>query len=426
MKIIRSLFCALVLIALQSCVTMFSGTQQDISFTSEPSGAEIFVNSVPTDKKTPATLKLDRKVEASAINDKNQYKYTFKYPGYNDETITDNASLNELIILDYFFIYGLPIDFASGAVRRYDSDVHAVLKKKQESKVDTIVKKEIVYVPAESGKKEYVFQKNSDVDTNIPVVSKKHEYRYALIIGNEDYSSHQVDLSEEANVEFARNDASAFKEYALNVLGIPAENIIFLLDATTGQMNQAISKANLIIKNTRGKADFFVYYAGHGLPDEQTREAYIMPVDVSGKNANEGFALKNMYQKLTEYPSQKITVFIDACFSGGARNQGLLASRGVKVNPKENPLSGNLVVFSASSGEQSSLPFNEKEHGFFTYYLLKKLQETSGVISYFDLSDYLNEKVSLKSVLINNKEQNPKVNVSPESQDVWQSWKINE
>jgi hypothetical protein len=288
-------------------------------------------------------------------------------------------------------------------------------------KTDTI--KQIVYVNSNT-KTSYQFEKLSEVDKNIPQNNNVNPYRFALIIGNEDYRSHQTDLSSEINVDFARNDATAFKEYAINTLGVPEKNVIFLLDATTGQMNQGISKLNLIIKNTQGKSEVFIYYAGHGLPDEQTKESYIMPVDVSGKNANEGILLKTLYSKLTEFPSKRITVFIDACFSGGARNQGLLAARGVKVKPKEGLLSGNIVVFSASSGEQSSLPLKEKYHGIFTYYLLKKIQETKGDINYDELSQSINENVSLQSVLINDKEQTPQINVSNSIQNEWKNYNL--
>ena len=52
-----------------------------------------------------------------------------------------------------------------------------------------------------------------DVDINIPVNNKKNPHRYALIIGNEDYSSFQTDLSSEVNVDYAINDAKVFSEY---------------------------------------------------------------------------------------------------------------------------------------------------------------------------------------------------------------------
>jgi len=275
----------------------------------------------------------------------------------------------------------------------------------------------------ETGK--YTFKFKSDVDNDIPELEHKNQYRFALIIGNEDYASQQTDLTNEVNVDFARNDASAFKEYAIKSLNIPTENVTFILDATTGKMKQALDRISLLAKNSSGNAELFFFYAGHGLPDEINKEPYLIPVDVSGNNVTEGIKLMDAYKKLTEYPCKRVTVFLDACFSGGARKQGLIAARGVKVKPKEDILNGNIVVFTASSGEQSSLAYKDKEHGLFTYYLLKKIKESKGNFTYQELSDYLTEQIGLKSVLINNKEQNPQTNVSSEVQDKWQNWRFN-
>ena len=179
---------------------------------------------------------------------------------------------------------------------------------------------------------------------------------------------------------------------------------------------------NAIIKSTYGKAEVFVYYAGHSLPDERTREPYLMPVDVSGKNAADGIKIGEMYQKLTEYPSKRVTVFVDACFLGGARDQGLIAARSVRVRPKQDALSGNLVVFTASSGDQSSLPYNDQQHGFFTYYLLKLLKERGPKVSYGEIADYIKRNVEVESILVNEKEQSPQVIISPSVSNSWMEW----
>lgn len=257
----------------------------------------------------------------------------------------------------------------------------------------------------------YTYEKKSDVDlVEKNNVSKPN--RIALIIGNEDYKTYQTDLSTESNVDFAMNDAHAFKEYCTKLLGVSQDRIIFVVNATSAKMRQALAKTNLLIKTLEGEADVFVFYAGHGLPDEISKEPYLIPVDVSGKNPSDGIKLKDFYRKLTEFPSKKVTVFIDACFSGGARNQGLIAARGVKVKATEQQLIGNLVVFSASSGEQSSLPFKDKKHGMFTYFLLKKIKETGGNIGYKSLYDAVRKEVSINSLTINDKEQTPQMLMS--------------
>ncbi|MEE4198538.1 MAG: caspase family protein [Bacteroidales bacterium] len=301
--------------------------------------------------------------------------------------------------------------------KQEDSDKGQLYREQPEKQTETTSRE--TPLPAAKPKTETHPAPVIDVDQVKPVGIKPDPYRYALIIGNEDYSSYQLGLRSESNVDFAVRDAEIFRKYAIHVLGVPEENIIFLTDARAIEMHRAINKINMIANITKGKADIFFYYAGHGFPDEVTQEPYLIPVDVSGADLEFALKLNDVYTKLTEHPSLRVTVFLDACFSGGARNQGLVAARGVKIKPKENIFQGNMVVFSASSGDQSSLPYQEMKHGMFTYYLLKKLKDTGGKVTYKELSDYLKEQVAVKSILVNNKEQIPETNISVDIKDSW-------
>jgi len=55
-----------------------------------------------------------------------------------------------------------------------------------------------------------------------------------------------------------------------------------------------------------------------------------------------------------------------------------------KDKPKDNLLIGNIIVFTSSTGEQSLLPFRDKQHGMFTYCMLK-INKTKENISYDEL-----------------------------------------
>ena len=268
------------------------------------------------------------------------------------------------------------------------------------------------------------FSLTSHVDKNIPKNNKVNN-RFALVIGNEDYKSFQRTLTLEQNVDYAKNDAIIFKEYCLRTLGVKEENMHFLLNATAGQMSQEIDLISKILSKLGNKAELIVYYAGHGYPDEISKIPYLIPVDVSVKNLGNAVKLSQVYSKLSETNANKIYIFLDACFTGGGRNMGLLASRGVRVRPKKGSLSGNLVVFSASSGEQSSLPYYEEGHGMFTYHLLKKLQESNGNIDFGKLSDYVIKEVSLKSLIENKKEQDPSISFSHKVAEEWRDWSFN-
>jgi len=267
------------------------------------------------------------------------------------------------------------------------------------------------------------FSLTSHVDKNIPSNNIVNN-RFALVIGNEDYKSKQITLSSEQNVDYAINDATIFKKYCLNTLGVKEENMHFLINATSGQMSQEIDLISKILSKVGNEAELIVYYAGHGYPDESTKVPYLIPVDVSASNLSSAIELDGLYQKLGNTNASKITIFLDACFTGGGRNSGLVASRGVKVKPKQGSLNGNIVVFSASSGDQSSLPYHDEGHGMFTYHLLKKLQETQGDVCMGELSDYLNNNVSLQSLKENKKEQDPTVNTSQKVINDWKNWKF--
>lgn len=241
----------------------------------------------------------------------------------------------------------------------------------------------------------------SDVDKDIPVGLPKMSKRYALIVGNEDYANFQEGLDREVNVDFARNDAIVMAEYVEKTLGYPKENIIVLKDATRLKMSQAIDVLVDLAKGSNGQAELLFYYSGHGLPDEVTKDPYLIPVNVSGAQVTEGYAVSELYRKLSLHTTKKCTVILDACFSGGARNKELVAMKGVKVKASVSNVPNNLVVMTSSSGQESSAVFRDKQHGLFTYYLLKSLKESKGNQSYQATWNEVRERVALEATRMN-------------------------
>ncbi|MSP64616.1 MAG: hypothetical protein EXR16_03170 [Bacteroidetes bacterium] len=75
-------------------------------------------------------------------------------------------------------------------------------------------------------------------------------------------------------------------------------------------------------------------------------------------------------------------------------------------------------------GEESSLPWKDKQHGMFTYFLLKKFQETKGEVSFSELGSFLKDNVGLESVRTNSKKQTPQVLISDKVKDIWGQLKL--
>ena len=262
----------------------------------------------------------------------------------------------------------------------------------------------------------------SDVDVNIPERESKSKSksanRYALIIANENYSM----VSE---VPFALNDGERFAEYCEKTLGIPEKNVLIYKDASFGIMLNAVDKIKKIALAHNGDMEVMFYYAGHGIPDEASKDAYLLPVDSDGKQTKVCYSLNDIYNDLGELNVQFVTVFLDACFSGAKRDGGMvLNARGVAIRPRPLDPKGNMVIFSAVSNDETALPYNEKGHGMFTYFLLKKLQETSGDVTLKELGDYINQNVKSESILVNSKQQTPTVKVSSSMDDSWQQRKL--
>ena len=258
---------------------------------------------------------------------------------------------------------------------------------------------------------------SSEVDRNIPTTTTQNKNTFAVIIANENYQ--QV-----ASVPFALNDGKVFRQYCEQTLGIPAKNIREQTNATGNQIKAIINWLYTVVE-VFDNPNIIFYYAGHGIPDEKSKTAYLLPVDGILSDLSTCYKLDDLYTTLGEMPVGRISVFMDACFSGSKREQGMLASaRGVALKARPGQPQGNMVVFSAAQGDETAYPYSSKQHGMFTYYLLKKLQDTQGDVTLQELGNYITSNVKQQSVLENDKIQTPTITPSNTVSDEWKSWKL--
>lgn len=260
----------------------------------------------------------------------------------------------------------------------------------------------------------------SDVDRDIPVTSRKSDNMLALIVANEKYSK-------ASDVFGALHDGATMREYCVKTLGIPENNVVLLNNATGNQLIDALDQLARRVKGIGKDAEVIFYYAGHGLPDDATKEAYLLPVDANPLNMATLTPMKDIYRRLGDLDVAAVSVFLDACFSGeGREGHPVNESRGVALRARPVAPSGNMFVLSAASAQETAMPYKEKHHGLFTYFLLKKLQESKGNATLKQISDYVikNVRDTSNSNASIGKEQNPTVNVSGKLATEWENKKL--
>lgn len=261
----------------------------------------------------------------------------------------------------------------------------------------------------------------SDIDFNIPTASTSRDNTFCVIIANETYKQKDT-----PNVKYAAQDGKTFQDYCLRTLGLPKENVRMISNASFLKMKSAFDWFNQIADVYGKDANFIVYYAGHGVPDEKGN-CKLIPADVSINDVSNGFSLRDLYSTLGKMTTNNVLVLIDACFSGNDREDVAALDdvhRGIVRKVNQDPVSGNVVVLTAASGTETALSYDEKAHGLFSYYLMKKLQDTKGNVTYGELYDYIKKEVMRKSIVSKGKKQTPSVSFSGKLSNSWKNIKF--
>ena len=142
-----------------------------------------------------------------------------------------------------------------------------------------------------------------DVDTYVAVTDQEDPNTFAVIISNEHYKH-------EAAVPFALNDGAIFKRYLMKTLGVPEQNIKYVPDASLNDMNYNLAWLEKVIKVKQKEARAIVYYSGHGMPDEDSKKAYLLPVDGYSTEPTSGLSTEALYKRLGAMPASQTLVLL--------------------------------------------------------------------------------------------------------------------
>ncbi len=205
---------------------------------------------------------------------------------------------------------------------------------------------------------------------------------------------------------YAYNDAEVFREYLAETMGMKRQRIKLATNtkATQAEFSKLLGPNGWLARNVvEGKSDIVVYFSGHGIASPDAKSSGLLPFDVD-PNYSIGLPINQLYQDLASMGARSVTVFLDACFTGQTRNEEMLIanSRPIVIRPDATTIPQNVAVISAASESQISGAIEEKEHGIFTYYVLKGMggdadANKDGVIKLSELDGYVSANVKDRS-----------------------------
>ncbi len=259
-------------------------------------------------------------------------------------------------------------------------------------------------------REEYISEQMlADVDLP-PKTKMRNPDALAVVIGVENYQY-------VPDATYAYNDAEVFREYLSETLGFKKQRIKIATNskATQAELNKLLGSNGWLSRNiVKGKSDIVVYFSGHGIANSKDSNTGILPFDVDPNYAI-GLPLKELYYNLSKMGAKSVTVYLDACFTGQTRDSKMLIAdaRPIIISLNKENIPSNITVFSASTGSQISGAIKEKEHGLFTYYLLKGMSGDADInkdksIQMNELSRYVSKNVKDQAA-INGREQTPEL-----------------
>jgi len=253
----------------------------------------------------------------------------------------------------------------------------------------------------------------SDVDQVTQLATRKRQNDFAIVIGVEEYRQHLP------SADYARHDAETVTEYLTKIMGFPEENVVTLVNDRAAKSDFEKYFEKWLYNNVEKDSTVFVYFSGHGAPNPQNGDAYLVPYDGDPAFIDQtGYSLKRLYDSLSKLKSKNVIVALDSCFSGSG-GKSVIAAGSRSLVRKEKVQTKNLVVLTASEESQTSSTYDEKGHGLFTYFMLKKIKETvdkneHASLQLEDLYNYIKPQVEKIARKLKNNEQTPQL-VAPNS-----------
>lgn len=209
---------------------------------------------------------------------------------------------------------------------------------------------------------------------------------YALIIGINEYNDPDIN-----DLEEPLNDAGKLYDILSKGYTFDEENITQLANPTRNDIIQELDKLAYQLSD---RDNLIIFYAGHGLWDEQLNKGFWIPSDAYTSNRANWFSNSDLRDYIGGIKAKHTLLISDACFGGGIfKTRQAFAD----ITPAIIELYKLPSRKAMTSGAMTTVP----DKSVFIEYLIKRLKEnTESVLSSEQLF------ASFKIAVINNSSTN--------------------
>ena len=205
---------------------------------------------------------------------------------------------------------------------------------------------------------------------------------YALFVGVSDYDDPQIN-----DLEYPVGDARRLSQILTNYYTFSPENVTLLENPTRGTVIRALD--NLAQKVT-AKDNLLIFYAGHGVYDDQMKSGFWLPSDAQRNNRADWISNGSLRDYIGGINAKHTLLIADACFSGGIFKTREAFTMVTQADVEMYRLPSRKAM---TSGAMKTVP----DKSVFLDYLIKRLMENN---KHFISSETL--FASFKTAVINN------------------------
>ncbi len=208
-----------------------------------------------------------------------------------------------------------------------------------------------------------------EAKSSLPDVGKayktgvKNSKDAAVVIAIEDYPL----LGSDYSVTYATRDGDGMENFLVYTRGVPSSRIRRLDKPNVTAITQAVTNA---AKQVEKGGTLWIYFAGHAGVEPTTKDRMLLPYNITPETpdlSKEAVSLSVLQKLGQQSNADSVMIIIDACNIPLSQGKRFVAPASLEVQSK-------VSVWSATTENEASGPFEPVKHGAFTYAVLGALR----------------------------------------------------